>query len=506
MLPNGQASDRDSSAGTSGFTNAADFSNVNRLANLQNAVSEDGKRVFWSPSATGVAGPLYLRINADQEQSTFNQEGKCKQPTRACTIAVSGTVSPEPARFQLGNPQGTGALYRIQSGPLEGNLYRFDSQAQPPTSELIAEGVMGNILGAGEDLSRVYYASAKASAQAQSEGAEAGKPNVYLSEGGQTRFIATLSSGEGETDAGNLFGTPIDTRPIFRTARVSPGGEALVFMSNSRALAERVAGYDNTDVTSPVPCGQKGGICDAEVYRYEAEGDALACISCNPSGGRPTGREISEGQNDKIGPYGAATVPRFQTQLHQPRYLSDGGERVFFNSFEALVLGDTNAKQDVYEWEAPGSGDCTDESPSYISASEGCLALISSGQSPADSVLLDASPSGQDVFFTTGESLLPQDYGLIDVYDARIEGGFPPPAEPPAACEGEACQGAPRAPEDPTPASAAFEGTGNVKATPVAPRCRKGKVRRRGRCVPRRGKRQKHPRAHRANHDRRSQR
>ncbi|MET0304959.1 MAG: hypothetical protein ABW196_01870, partial [Solirubrobacterales bacterium] len=44
-------------------------------------------------------------------------------------------------------------------------------------------------------------------------------------------------------------------------------------------------------------------------------------------------------------------------------------------------------------------------------------------------------------------------------------------------------QGAPRAPEDPTPASAAFEGQGNVKATPTAPRCRKGKVRRRGRCV-----------------------
>ncbi|HEY5815447.1 MAG TPA: hypothetical protein VIS95_03805 [Solirubrobacterales bacterium] len=512
VLPDGTAADKDSSAGTPGDTNAAAYSNLNRFGSLLNAVSEDGKRVFWSRSTAGNVGPLYLRINADQEQSTFNPEGKCKQPTRACTIAVSETVSSAPARFQLGDPQGTGALFTIVGeGPLAGNLYRFDAKAQPPSSELIAEGVVESILGASEDLSRVYYASTKASAQALSEGAEAGKPNVYLTENGETRFVATLTSSPGgAADVNNPYGTPISTGPIFRTARVSPGGEALAFMSNSPELAERVAGYDNTDAASPVPCGEEGGICDAEVYRYDAEAEGgagkLRCVSCNPSGARPAGQELENGIDGEMEYWGAASVPRYQSQLHQPRYLSDSGERVFFNSFEALVLGDTNGKQDVYQWEAPGSGDCTTKSAAYLDSSEGCLRLISSGQSPVDSTFLDASTEGEDAFFTTLEDLVPQDYGLIDVYDARVEGGFPPPPSPPAACEGEACQGAPRAPEDATPASAAFEGDGNVKATPTIRRCAKGKVRRRGRCVARKGKRAKRQRARGPNHERRFQR
>ncbi|HEY5815445.1 MAG TPA: hypothetical protein VIS95_03795 [Solirubrobacterales bacterium] len=489
VLPDGKAAAQDSSAGTVGDFNAQTYWNINRFGSLQGAVSEDGKRVFWSRSTAGSEGPLYLRINADQEQSTFNPEGKCKQPTRACTIAISEPLTPDPVRFQAGNPQGTKALFTVVNGPLSGNLYRFDADAKPAASELIAEGVIESILGASEDLSRVYFASTEASAQAQSEGAVFGEPNVYFAEGGTTRFVATLTSTpKGAVDGNNPYGEPISIAPIKRTARVSADGSALVFMSNSPELAERTAGYDNTDVRSPVPCGEQGGLCDAEVYRYEASG-ILACISCNPSGARPAGRRLAEGITGQPEYWGAATVPRFQSDLFQPRYLSDNGDRVFFNSFESLVLADTNGKQDVYEWQAPGSGDCSDESPTYLPVSEGCLSLISSGQSPVDSTFLDASPDGEDAFFTTLEGLLPQDYGLIDVYDARVNGGFSPPPSPPAACEGEACQGAPRVPEDATPALMAFEGSGNFKAAPTRPRCNKGKVRRRGRCVARKGKR-----------------
>lgn len=88
--------------------------------------------------------------------------------------------------------------------------------------------------------------------------------------------------------------------------------------------------------------------------------------------------------------------------------------------------------------------------------------LISSGQSLKDSSFIDASPLGNDVFFTTLSSLLPQDPGLIDIYDARVEGGLPAPPQPAAACEGEACQSPPAPPNDPTPASSSFEGPGNV--------------------------------------------
>jgi hypothetical protein len=91
---------------------------------------------------------------------------------------------------------------------------------------------------------------------------------------------------------------------------------------------------------------------------------------------------------------------------------------------------------------------------------------------------------GCDVFFTTSV-LLPQDPGQIDVYDARVGGGFPQPVTLPI-CEGETCQGPSNPPpEFPTPASATFNGPGNVKPKPK--RCPKGKrkVKRKGkvRCV-----------------------
>lgn len=494
VLPDGEANATDASAGTVGETNPDSNWNFNRWSGLAHAVSEDGTRVFWSAYGSSGVGPLYLRINADQAQSAFDGEGHCDQPARACTIPVSETVSPEPVSFQAGNPQGTGALFKVVQGPLAGNLYRFDAEAKPPVSQLIAKTVQKNILGASADLSRVYYVSEEATSQQQSEGATQDEPNIYLADEGTTRFIATLSSAgtiESRSDLSNAYGTPIEGIPISHTARVSPDGRSLVFMSNSSGLSEGVAGYDNTDINSGQP--------DAEVYLYDASADEgkgkLRCVSCDPSGGRPLGRQIgADFSGNGPGYWGAARIPTFETDLYQPRYLTDDGQRVFFDSYSPLVLGDTNSKQDVYQWEAQGSGSCSEGSPSYVPASAGCLSLLSSGQSPVDSEFLDASASGSDAFFTTSEDLLPQDLGLIDVYDARVGGGFPLGPGAPAVCEGEACEGAPVPPLDSTPASFAFNGPGNPispvlvtsKRVVVKPRlkpCKKGTVRQRGKCV-----------------------
>lgn len=88
---------------------------------------------------------------------------------------------------------------------------------------------------------------------------------------------------------------------------------------------------------------------------------------------------------------------------------------------------------------------------------------------------------------------MPQDYGLIDIYDARVDGGFPSPDPLNVPCEGEACQGPLTAPFDLTPASSIYNGPGNVK--PKKKRCPKGKrkVRRNGkvRCVKNKKKGQK---------------
>ena len=108
---------------------------------------------------------------------------------------------------------------------------------------------------------------------------------------------------------------------------------------------------------------------------------------------------------------------------------------------------------------------------------------------------MDASASGNDVFFTTAESLLSQDPGSIDAYDARVGGGFPPPPAPKPDCEGD-CQTPTPPSADPPPTSSEFHGPGNLTEGAKPKHCRKGthKVKRKGkvRCV----KNKKHHKKH----------
>ncbi len=69
---------------------------------------------------------------------------------------------------------------------------------------------------------------------------------------------------------------------------------------------------------------------------------------------------------------------------------------------------------------------------------------------PEAASFIDASADGVDVFFLTDGSLVPQDPGSYDLYDARVGGGFPVAAKP-IPCFGDACQSLPASPEDPTP-------------------------------------------------------
>ncbi len=90
----------------------------------------------------------------------------------------------------------------------------------------------------------------------------------------------------------------------------------------------------------------------------------------------------------------------------------------------------------------------------------GCVYLLSGGQSTDNSYLIDASANGDDVFFVSRAQLAKTDHGDNDVLnDARV-GGVEPPAE--VECSGAGCQGAPPAsPIFATPASVTAGGTGN---------------------------------------------
>jgi hypothetical protein len=159
---------------------------------------------------------------------------------------------------------------------------------------------------------------------------------------------------------------------------------------------------------------------------------------------------------------------------HQSRYLSDEG-RLFFNSPVGLVPGDGNGKEDVYEFEPAGAG-CAQPT--------GCQALISSGASSDESAFLDASATGEDVFFMTSSKLVSADADeAFDVYDAHVcSTAVPCPSDAavsaPSSCtSADSCRAAPAAQPSifGAPASATFSGSGNAPSAgkpPVKPRTR----------------------------------
>jgi hypothetical protein len=405
----------------------------------RNAISDDGSRIFWMKDyvENRHTGRLYVRVDGET------------------TIPISESVSAAAdAAYWMAAADGSQAIFSAGApGGLSfefNSLYRFDVDSETPT--LIANQVSfaNGVLGVSEDASRVYFISN----EALLPGAVEGEPNLYLDDEGTKTFIATLFSGDG-----GPYGNVGDVAPTASNgsghnsneisldfSEVSAGGELAVFQSRAS-----LTGYDNTSLVTGKPA--------IEIYAYDANADQIYCVSCNPSGGRPhTGglpqeTHLYEGgfpPDESIRVAAWLPTPSRTTQI--PRMLAEDGSHVFFNSFDPLVPHDTNGVEDVYQWVAPGVDGCGED--------DGCVRLISTGQDPGRSVFIDASENGRDVFFRTAANIDADDEELIDIYDARVGGGFPHTAEG-AGCLGDACQSVPEPPVAPTPASAATRGPGD---------------------------------------------
>lgn len=249
-------------------------------------------------------------------------------------------------------------------------------------------------------------------------GASASGSRVYYltAAGLFMREGATTTSVGSDADASNY-------PPATGTARVSADGSRLAFLATA-PLTE----YDSDG--------------KAEVYLYSLATKTLACVSCNPTGERPLGPASIPG----------ALANGAAFQAYKPRALLESANRLYFDTFDSLAPQDTNNDRDVYQWEAQGTGSCA--------KAGGCVNLISSGRSEDGARFVDASADGSDVFFTTDGSLVPSDPGSVDLYDARIGGGFPIPTTP-IPCNGDACQPLPGEPEDPTPGTLLVRPEGN---------------------------------------------
>jgi hypothetical protein len=473
ILPNGETAPEGSAGDCAG-------KGVEQVANVENAVSSDGSRVFWTnarcPREPGV-GNLYVREHGEREAGAFGSKGECSQPEKACTVQVnvsqrSPSLGDGNAYFMGATPDGAKVLFTDQtaltsgSGDQGGGLYQFDVGSGvlsdlTPDSAGPAE-VMG-VLGQSADGGTVYFvAKSVLTSAASSRGllAQPGAENLYVVRGGAIAFIATLS-GEDGGEGGPYDHSVEKTQrigdwsysPSYRTARVTPDGSGVAFMS-----VASLTGYDNT-VASGTSCGvdpyafgyvngtelpNLSGPACAEVFLYDAAANQLKCASCNPSGARPVGNSSIPTWNNR------QAFDRWPASVYQPRYLSPDGGRLFFNSSDAILPHDTNGQQDVYEYEGEK------------------VYLISSGTSPSESAFADASADGSNVFFTTRSQLLAQDMdGGEDLYDARVGGGFAVAGAGAPSCLGDACWGVSGvAAPLPFIASSVFSGSGNV--APVA--------------------------------------
>jgi hypothetical protein len=419
---------------------------------LRNAISSDGSRVFWCEIECGqYGGPLFMRDTATDETVRIDPAGDFGR------------------NFEGATEDGSRVFFTSESnGEFQAKLAECTVVAtagrQGCESLEIAPELQGDVIGTNGDGSVIYYVSKAALAGA----AQAGANNLYVShlENGkwEPRLIATLAS---ESEDGKDWGAPNGALNEL-TARVSPNGRYLAFMSD-RSLT----GYDNLDAASGEP--------DEEVFLYDDQTSKLTCPSCNRSGTRPQGLDFGEyGKAPLIDPghifsnrWIAADLPvwdgiNINDALHQPRYLSDEG-RLFFNSTDALVPQDTNGIADVYEFEPDGTGSCTQ--------AEGCVDLISSGTSGEESAFVEASESGEDVFFATTAQLSSQDLDTeFDIYDAHVCTSAVPCTQaavtPPPCSSGEACKPAPTSQPSifGAPASATFSGAGNLAPLSVTPK------------------------------------
>lgn len=439
-----------------------------RAGELAHSISQDGSHVVFQAQADG-GGPdiqqqseteLYDRIDGEQTlelsapapgaQPTDceTKEGLCRaEPATFWAASADGSVVYFTSKAALTKQSYTGPESASTENPGD-DLYRYDLETGALTDLTVdtedrdGADVLG-VVGASEDGSYVYFV-----ARGRLAGAESEASNLYVwheAEGHPTvHFIATLAGPSPQEEA-NLqkerFGLSFAYRsdvldwtsdPLAAQAYVTPDGRHLAFMS-----VEPLTHYENVS-----PHGQEGTPeAEHEVFEYSAESGQLVCASCDPSGAAPLGSAF----------IGAGLTERASTQFHQPRSVSDDGARVFFTSPDPLVPGLAGGTDKLFEFE------------------DGGVHLISGAEDGRSAVFLDASASGNDVFFATRERLLPSDTGeLLEVYDARVDGGLPVPPQTPSCQTGGCRTPLVSPPSISTPMSMSFAGPGNL-APPAKP-------------------------------------
>jgi hypothetical protein len=300
--------------------------------------------------------------------------------------------------------------------------------------------------------------------------AHEGAENLYVYEPdpgqGKTVFIAMLCSEAGLSGSVSDSECNSSDEQMWNVeggapAQATPEGRFLVFSTA-------------TDLTAPEDTSTVG-----QTFRYDAQTGELTRVSIGQQGSYecPTTGKLESfncnGNTDvfEAGGTGGAIVP---PKPGGPVAISEDGS-VVFQSADGLAPGALNGqKESLKTVESGEEREHTYFANNVYEYHDGEVSLISDGLDTSatgrfSSVQVEGmTPSGTDVFFTTADRLVPQDTDTQqDIYDARIDGGFPPPPVP-TPCHEEACQGSPgAAPLFGAPSSTTFSGSGNLAPPPV---------------------------------------
>jgi hypothetical protein len=383
-----------------------------------NAVSADGRMVFFTAHpGCAVAPPvaeLFARIdNGLPDAHTVAISEPTQADCEACDTEAEVLAG---ARFEGASADGSKVFFATAQPLLGGvgGLYEYDFDAESGHRVVSIGPLEGHVVQISEDGSHVYFISGSVLTQTQNaegETARISADNLYAFErdaqspGGRMSYIATLSSVDSRLWTINNSGSGANG------ADTTPDGRFLVFTS----------GNDLTpDDFSTVQ----------QVFEYDAQSEKLVRVSIGQDG-------FDDNGNTSVNP--AEIVSPVERDARPTRYssklsVSGDGSYVFFESSAGLtpeaISDPTNAVRNVYEYHA------------------GNVYLISDGRDISKNTngnsvvrLLGTDVSGQDVFFTATDQLVGQDSDTnVDVYDARIGGGFQSSSAV-AECEGDACQG-----------------------------------------------------------------
>lgn len=435
------------------------------------AISDDGEFIYFTACPGNVRGGpwnIYARIGGSETVDVSNPSpsecSTCSGVNRSASYAAASSDGKQvffTTAQQLvdGDTDSTTDLYEYDFEAPAGHhvvqLSAGEESGEHPDAGRGAE-VQG-VVSASSDGSRVYFVArgvltthSNTSLAPGQQQAVSGADNLYLYDGesGETKFVADLSPADSRlwelNGAGQASG-PTSSASSFRASQISADGRYLIFTTVAALSA------DDTDTA-------------LDVYRYDSvTGDLLrvshgeAAFPFSDDGNSSSYPAIistsgASGDGEKFGGSSSALA----SSADAGRSISGDGAEVIFSTSQQLQSDDLNGAADVYEWVEDGVDGCSE--------GDGCVHMISSGTAPGGAYYPALSVSGEDIFFATRAELVGQDTDeLVDVYDARVDGGLPytPPS---AGCAtAESCRpGVPLVPvAAPNVGSQSVTGSGN---------------------------------------------